>query len=154
MLVEAFEQKHYEAVIAMTRRNMNESFPHLDYNESKARYEADNALRCGGGMAAFIAVHNEEVIGYLMASATEHAFANGKVVSLRLFYVRPESRGTSAAFRLMLAFKEFSRLLGAVETHVGVTSGFHTEQARTFFEKLGYNYVGPLLMMKGTNNEN
>ena len=149
MIVEPLGPEHYEAVMALTRRNMAEDFPHLTYDEVKMRRELDNALVCGGGMAAFIAVHNDEVVGYLLASAHEHAFAVGKVVSLRGLYVRPESRGTSAAFRMMMVFKEFTRQIGAVETHVGVTSGWHVDQARTFFEKLGFEYVGPLLLMKG-----
>lgn len=149
MIIEVFGPQHVEAMRALTRQNLEENFPYLTYDAVKVEYEIENALRCGGGMATVVAVHNDEVVGYLAAHATEHAFAVGKVVSLRLFYVRPESRGTSAAFRLMMAFKEFARQLGAVETHVGVTSGHRPEQARTFFEKLGYTYVGPLLLMKG-----
>src|SRR3990172_9465368 len=149
MIIELFGPKHYDGMLAITRQNMAENFPRLTYNETKFRREFDSALVGSCGMALFVAIHNDEIVGYVHAVAREHAFADGVVVSLRAIYVRPSSRGSSAAVRLMSVFNEFSRQAGAVETHVGVTSGYHTEQARRFFEKLGYTYVGPLLIMNG-----
>ena len=149
MIIEIFNETHYAAAAELTRRNMAEHFPHLAYDEAKMKFELDNALAGARGITGFVAVHHGEVVGYLMAIIQEHAFATGKVGTLRVLYVRPESRGSSAAFRLMNVFKDFTRALGCVETHVGVTSGYRTDQARRFFEKLGYTYAGPLLMMKG-----
>lgn len=87
-----------------------------------------------------VAVQDGNIIGYLWA--IQHGLAPWSpvlVASDLLFYVKPEHRGSRAAWRLVLAYKEWAEEEGCTEVRLSVASGINTSRTERLYEHLGFS---------------
>lgn len=91
-----------------------------------------------------LAVEDGQIIGYLWAAS--HCLAPWspvRVASDYLFYVVPKHRGSRAAIRLILAYKEWAKEVECAEVRLSVASGINTERVGRFYQMLGFSlYAG------------
>lgn len=97
-----------------------------------------------GQGVVFVSDYDGKITGGLAGGLTEYWFCDERVAFDYSFFIHPEYRGGMTAVRLMVAFFEWSRLRGAKEVHMGITTGINTEAVSSLYEKMGMTKVGPL----------
>jgi len=65
-------------------------------------------------------------------------FSKGLTASELFVFVEPTARGGVIGKRLLSAFEEWAKAMGASEIRVGVSSGIKQERTVGLYEKLGY----------------
>lgn len=141
MTIQFLDQADLDHVVTLGRRNAEECFPHLVFSEARVRGLLNNCLT-RDTLDCIVAKHNGEVVGYLVLTFTPHAYAEGLQASIAVLYVRPESRGTSAAVRMIRLFTKFALDAGCVEIHAATNSGKYIDQSKRLYERMGYTYRG------------
>lgn len=130
-----------DMIISLGRAMHRESprFRKDDFNVAKCQ-ENLKGLTADGGV--FIAEKGEEAVGCMVTMLCEHYF--GKTTqALDLFlYVKPDYRGSRAAYLLIKSFEGWARENKAGILQLGITAEIGTEQVRRFYEKMGYKVTG------------
>lgn len=122
------------------------SFSRHPFDEAKVDALMRNIM--AGAGVVYVAEIDGVVIGGIAGGITEFWFCNEKIGFDFSFFIHPDYRGGMSAPRLIVAFKEWARLNGAVEIHMGVTTGIHTEATGRLYEKMGFELAGPLYKME------
>lgn len=130
-----------DAVVALTKRDVAETLPHLDCDEAMVRETYRRYLKTAVP-TVFVADDNGVVIGFLLAYIHGYAFTRGIFTVQEVLYVDPTSRGTRAAAHLMAEFVRWSDMLGARENIGGNSNEFHSERTARFLEHFGFKKVG------------
>jgi GNAT superfamily N-acetyltransferase len=96
-----------------------------------------------GGNKQFMLVADlgGSVIGMLGVVMRNVWFGPDVMASEEIFYVKPEHRGSRAAFKLMQGFVNEARSLGAHHLRAGVATG-HSPAAEKLYRHFGLTYVG------------
>jgi GNAT superfamily N-acetyltransferase len=89
-----------------------------------------------------VAMRDGHPVGFLIGFVSPHWFSDALGAWDRLLYVRPEARGSRAAYALYGAFREWARAKGAADLWPGVSTGSAT--AISFYRRLGLREVGAL----------
>lgn len=129
------------AVLALAKMQVEETLPHLDYDEDVTRATFRDSMD-HADPTIFVAEIQGEVVGYAVCLLEGYAFTSGLFVVLEALYVRPESRGSRAAFALVNEFDRWGDLLKAREKILGVANGQDIERKDRFFSRLGFKCVG------------
>ena len=89
---------------------------------------------------AVILLKGEEPIGLLAAIASEgaHPFIKGKIAAELMWYVSPEHRGSKLAPKLLEAFQEWAKVIGA--SYLSLSS-LDDERLDKLYKKMGYEPV-------------
>lgn len=122
------------AVLGLARMQVEETLPHLDFNEDVARETFEQAVKYADPTIFVVEGPGREVIGYLMAFAHGYAFTSGLFVVQEAIYVRPDKRGTRAAAHLVKQFVQWGEHMQAREIIFGISNGFQPERTARFFE--------------------
>lgn len=128
------------ALISLGCRMREESaipFPPVD---EKATREA--LIELGSGYHVSIAEQDGEPCGFIAGAVSRFVFSTDFYIVHDIFYVRPESRGSRAAFLLVNAFCDWGRGIGARHAMIGVHTGLRPEVTGRFYEKLGFRFIG------------
>lgn len=98
---------------------------------------------------AFVAVKHGRLVGGIVGFITELFFSYEKIASDHTFYIVPEERGKGrAAVLLVQALEEWAAAQGAVDIVVGTSTRIEPEATASFYEKLGYQRYGYVMMKK------
>ncbi len=62
-----------------------------------------------------------------------------------MIYSRPEKRGSIAVVRVVKAFEQWAKGVGASSVTMGVTAGINNDMAAKFLSAIGYDLKGSLL---------
>lgn len=89
-----------------------------------------------------IAYKDNEPVGFIWGHAHNLPWSKEKLAFDTILYVRPSSRKSSVAYRLMKEWEEWASERGAVEVQISIASGIHEDSSVSFFKKLGYSYIG------------
>jgi GNAT superfamily N-acetyltransferase len=122
------------------------SFSHLPFDEAKVEALMRNIM--DGAGVVFVSEVDGIIIGGIAGGVTEFWFCGERIGFDYSFFIHPDFRGGMSAPRLIIAFKEWARLNGAIEIHMGVTTGIHTEATGRLYEKMGFRLAGPLYKME------
>ncbi|UXY16842.1 GNAT family N-acetyltransferase [Chitiniphilus purpureus] len=121
-----------------------------------ARYLADRR----GIYAILIAEQDGVPVGFLFAVVETYWFSDARVANNIAWYVIPKARGSSAAPKLLLAFRRWAMNRGAAEIKIGVSSAHLTERTGRMLTRMGFNMIGgnysaqlPPPDSQGANNE-
>lgn len=95
------------------------------------------------GLMAWV---EDEPIGIFVGFIAEDWFGPDRYAADLTFWVRPQSRGSTAAYRLLLAFEKWAEDRGVEEIRVGISTGISVEQATRFYLKAGFLPRGTLLI--------
>lgn len=116
------------------------------YNPEKvARFLGDLVNGLG---VVFVAEVSGEVVGGFAGAITEQWFSDDLIAYDYSFFIEPSRRHGILATRLMLAFREWARIKGAKEIHVGIMTGMQVEGTTRLYRHLGFSYTGPLFKME------
>lgn len=74
--------------------------------------------------------------GFLMATAFQHAFGNVLMAKETAFWIEPDSRGGTAAVRLLERYDEWAKSLGC--SYVGMAGMGSDPQVAKLYERRGY----------------
>lgn len=118
------------------------SFADLPFDEDKV----SNLMRglIDGGGVIFVSEIDGVVIGGIAGGVTEFWFCDKKIGFDFSFFIHPDYRGGMSAPRLIVAFTEWAKLKGAIEVHMGITTGIHVDATARLYEKMGFRLSGPL----------
>lgn len=83
-----------------------------------------------------------EVVGMLAGLVTDYFFCDAMVAQDRVFYVNPEHRGSSAAVKLLLAFRSWAANHGADELSINMSVGVDMARFNKFMTHLGFGCCG------------
>lgn len=82
--------------------------------------------------------------GLLMGMLSDYFFCGESIASDEAFFVEPEHRGTSAAVRLLRAFRQWAKARGAAELCLGVSTRVAADRTGRFYERMGLTQVGAI----------
>lgn len=147
MIVRPAEPYDVEACVELGRALHQESprYRDLPYNED-AIHKLAHLCFTNPDYAAFVAEKDGEVIGMLSGAISSYFFCNLKFAADFTFYVQPEFRGTSAAFRLLSAFSLWAKIMGCREVRFGVTTAIKPELAGRLYTKMGFVPEGTIYL--------
>jgi len=115
-------------------------FRDFDFDVTKALSIWDRKVAQPDRWCLFVAEDNDKVIGVFAGFAAEHFFGNDLVSSDLILYVDPEHRGGTAAPRLIKAYQEWAKKIGAKEITIGVSTGVNSERTARLFENMGFGH--------------
>lgn len=135
MKVRAAEPRDEEAIVELTRCNVEELLPHLHFDPEITRQTFRDALKPQNPFI-FVVEADGEVFGFLLALVNPYAFTTGFFTSQEVIYVRPGERGTRRTALLLQAFNDWSDRIGAREVFVGVANGRKVYKFAHFIQRL------------------
>ena len=143
-MIRVAEQKDIESLVEFGRLLHKESsYSNGSYVDDKVRDLMSGLIGSEYG-AVFVSEIDGRVIGAFAGGITEHWFSNDLHAFDYSFYVLPDFRGGSSAYRLLLAFEMWARAKGALEIDIGITTGIQEEKTQRFYEKMGFVQTGRL----------
>ena len=133
-----------ETIVSLGERlHVESSYSYLPFNAMKVRYLMAGIIGGDNGVV-FVAEKAGEIIGGIAGGVTEFWFCDELHGFDYSFFVHPEHRGGSAAFRLLLAFESWCKNMGAKQMDIGITTGIHVDKTTRFYEKMGFVKSGQL----------
>ena len=134
-----------ENLVEMGSRMHSESaYSFLPFDRDKVRrlilgHIADTETQC-----VFVAESGGMIIGMIGGYLTDYFFCEERLACDTVLFVDQTNRGTSAAARLIEAFREWAVQRGARELSLGVTTEIRAEQVGRFYEWLGFRRAGAI----------
>jgi len=116
-----------------------------DYSldQSRAKAAINDILAYPKQASLLLAENNQGVIiGMLAVRMGTMFYFNRPVAQEQMFYVHPEWRGSSAAIKLIMAFRQWSMNRGANEIMISINAGIGLEQLPRLMQRLGFSHVG------------
>lgn len=129
------------AIIEMARANMDETCPHLVFDEERCRKICEQSIE-RAQPTIWVVDLKREAIAFLSAEMYEYDAAEGFYTTQKVLYVKPAYRGSRAALILMKTLVEWSEKLGANEIIGGNDNSFNSERTAKFLKHFGFENVG------------
>ncbi len=144
MLVRPAKTSDIPETIELGRRMYSESrFSKYPFDPICAREFAQTILNDPKGSCFFVAEKsNGQLSGMFIGHVTSLFFSPALVAFDKLLYVLPEARGSSAALRLLVAFRRWAEERGAAEISVNMTVAIEIERFQRFMVHLGFQCCG------------
>jgi GNAT superfamily N-acetyltransferase len=102
------------------------------------QFERMDATQC-----CFVAENAQgALVGMLAGGLKQFIFEDFVTASEGLFYVHPGARGTTAAVKLIYAFREWAIARGVREVQFSVRSGKDIARTDRLMKRLGFNLIG------------
>ena len=98
----------------------------------------------GGGFARALELQGR-VVGGMLAMATPHYFSPDFVTCDLAMFIAPEHRGGMAAVRLLAAYRDWGKKLGAAKVQLGVMAGIDSWMVEALCERLGARRAGVVM---------
>lgn len=143
-----------EEIIAMADDFHSTHRPELDFEPDKIREHgrqlmADYTRRTYN---AFVAIKDNEYVGFLVGTCTPYFFNYSVSASQELLYVKPEYRSLTPLKKLLQVFANWAELNGALEIYTGVSVHEleRADRVSNMFSYLGFKKIG-YYHMKGLN---
>lgn len=116
-------------------------FSRFDFDPAKTELFICGLITGERGLAV-VAEEGAQIVGMLGALAVEHFFGHALLVTDVAVYVAPSHRGGSTVLRLIHAFEDWGRLVGAIEGMLGVSTEVLPERTSRLYENMGYRLSG------------
>lgn len=151
MVIRPGRYEDIEQLIEMGERMHNEgAYAFLPFDREKVRrlmisYINDRETQCG-----LVAEEAGVVVGMFAGYVSDYFFCDEKVACDMILYVDREHRGSSAAVRLIRAFRDWAGERGSRELCLGVSTQINTETTGRFYEKMGLSLSGGLYKQRLT----
>lgn len=139
-----------EGLIELGRAMAAESpqFSRMPYSPSKVR---TMLLALIDSPRGFVRVADEggQLVGVMVGACTEHWACDGLAAFDLALFVPTTRRGGMQAARLLRAFADWSRELGAHIATAGISTGINPEQADRLYLGLGFKRLGSVFDLSG-----
>ncbi len=130
-LVEMGEHMHAEGAFAF-----------LPFDREKVRHFAERYASPSPERLGLAAERGGRIVGMFAGHLARYFFCEETVASDLLLYVEPEARGSSAAARMVAAFRAWALSRGAREVCLGTSNQVQTEATGRFYQALGLRQAG------------
>ncbi|MFW5498123.1 MULTISPECIES: GNAT family N-acetyltransferase [unclassified Maridesulfovibrio] len=120
-------------------------FKNIRYDFTKCRQAVRHCVDNPGSFFFCIAETDEkEIIGLHMGMLQEYFFSNQVAAQSISFFVTPEYRGSSAALKMLYAFKKWAKKRNAIEVvfGTGISEGAPLAVMDNFMKRLGFELTG------------
>lgn len=149
-MIRAATPDDIEALVEIGRAMATESpqFSRMPYSPSKVRAMLVSLI---GNPRGFVRVADDggQIVGVMLGACTEHWACDGLVAFDLALYVPTNRRGGIHAARLLRAFSDWSRELGAHIATAGISTGINPEQADRLYLGLGFKRLGSVFDLSG-----
>lgn len=126
-----------EAVSAESR------FSRYGLNKEKVNAVIASMMSSQGKVCILLAQRTDGAIAGLLAGyVTDFFFCDAIVAQDRLFYVRPEYRGSSAAVKLLMAFRRWAENHQAHELSINMSVGIDMARFNKLMVRMGFGCCG------------
>ena len=116
------------------------SYARMNFDPEKAARFITSLI--DGVGVVFVAEVSGVVVGGIAGGVTEQWFSNDLLAYDYSFFIDPAARSSITATRLMLTFIEWSRIKGAKNIQMGITTGMHVEGTAEFYRSMGFVDAG------------
>jgi GNAT superfamily N-acetyltransferase len=137
MIIRATNE-HFEELFALIAQMVDESTFSF---APPSRKRIQNLMDYPKG-AAFLAYKEDKCIGFVGAIITPFFFSDYERATDVGFYILPEHRGGSTAFKLLKAIEDWAKENGAKELFMGHSVGGKIEEMKKFYIHNGYKIGG------------
>lgn len=93
-----------------------------------------------------VAEHNGQIVGFMSGIVGENFFSNTRYANDIALYVHPESRGSTAAVRLITQFLVWCDSMGCDEVRCGITTQINDPVAIKLYSRFGFDEGGTLMV--------
>lgn len=149
-MVEEIGSKHIEDLLPLARSFHSEHNPSVEFDDAAVR---ESVLRASSdfdrpyvnGWIVYAVKGEDRIpVGFLVGHCNRYFFNYSYCATQELWYIRPDYRGSKAAFALLKAFEEWARLRGAKQIFCGVVTTNDKFMGRfsNMMTKIGYPLVG------------
>ncbi len=143
MRIRAATAADLEPLVKMgARMHAEGAYAFLPYDREKLRRLGVHFLEHPETHCVLVAEEAGAVAGMLGGYLTDYYFCDQKLACDMFFFVDRPHRLTSAAARLIAAFREWAAARGARELCLATSLGVNTEKIARFYEGLGLTCVG------------
>ncbi len=130
-------------LVEMSRRMHEESaYSFLPFDPEKVRRLMAQVVADPEGWCGLVAEEGGRAVGMFGGYMAEYFFCDERLACDMVLFVEPERRGSSAAARLVRAFRDWAAERGAREICLAVTAGVNAERVGLFYERFGLARVG------------
>jgi GNAT superfamily N-acetyltransferase len=145
MLIRPPRYEDIEQLLDMGERMHHEgAYAFLPFDREKVRRMIVSYIHQPETQCGLVAEENGVVFGMFAGYLTDYFFCDEKVACDLILFVDQERRGSSAAVRLVNAFRDWAAERGAMEICLGVSTNVNRETTGRFYEKLGLLQIGGL----------
>lgn len=134
-----------QAILLLGQQMMEESrFAEYAFNPEKTRQLITRMIERQPDTDCILLAERDDgaVVGMLAGYVMDFFFCNGYVAQDRVYYVLPEYRGSSAAFKLILAFRRWAENKRVVELCINMSVAIDMERFNKFMTHLGFSRCG------------
>jgi GNAT superfamily N-acetyltransferase len=143
MLIRPAREEDIDALVEMGARMHAEGYySFLRYDREKVRRLMRSCIDDIENQCGFVAEHGNVIVGMLGGYLTDYFFCDERLACDWILFVDREWRGSSAAARLIKAFRNWASGRAAQEICLGVSTNVDTERVGRFYEKMGLTRVG------------
>lgn len=93
----------------------------------------------------YVAEIDGRLVGFFVGSLQQHFFSRNVLAINETWYVRPENRGSMAAYKLLREFIAWAKRAGSEKVHIHLNTKVNAERNRTFLYRLGFQDNGVVL---------
>lgn len=123
------------------------NYSRMDFNAEKTGNFLHDLINGLGGVV-FVAEIGGVVVGGVAAGITDQWFSDDLIVFDYSIFIDPSRRSGITAIRLVETLKEWGRIKGAKQLHMGIGTGINVEGTVRLYQSCGLNHFGPLMMME------
>jgi GNAT superfamily N-acetyltransferase len=124
------------------RMHAESAYAFLAYDAEKVRRTIASYIDDPETYCVLAAQQEQSIVGMLGAYLIDYFFCDEKLACDVVVYVDAGFRGSSAATRLIRAFREWAAARGAREICLGISTGIDVERTGAFYERLGFAGAG------------
>lgn len=129
------------------------SYASMDFDHGKVTDFLASLVAHQNGGVVFVAEREGVVIGGLAGAVAPHWFSRDLIGFDHSLFLEPGRRHGITASKLVVAFVEYAKAMGAVKINLGITTGINEEATAKFYESLGLRHSGLLFCMEVSHGD-
>ena len=140
-----------QSILALGQKMMEESrFADQKFNPEKTLKLIARMMDRQPDTDCILLAEREDgiIVGMLAGYIMDFFFCDGYVAQDRVYYVLPEYRGSSAAFKLILAFRRWAESKKVTELSINMSVAIDMERFNKFMTHLGFSCCGSNFAMR------
>jgi GNAT superfamily N-acetyltransferase len=131
-----------ELVEMGARMHAEGAYAFLPFDREKVRRVMTGYIDSAETQCGLVAEKDGTIIGMLGGYLTDYFFCDERIACDAVLFIDQKYRGSTAARRLIRAFRSWANESGARELCLGISLNVDIERAGKFYERMGLERVG------------
>lgn len=149
MIVRTVRREDIGALVEMGRRMHEEgAYNFLPFDAEKVEQLMAGIIEQPESWCGLVAENGGVPVGMLGGYLTDYFFCNEKLACDVILFVEREWRGSSAAARLVRAFRDWAAARGARELCLSVSTNVDADAIGRFYRGMGFTQVGGVYKLR------